>query len=163
MKNVKINGITTEHYKVTEDGQVYNSEGHKMTQFESNSGYLRVKLSRGVPRKMYSVHRIVAETYLENPKGYTVVNHKDCNRKNNSVENLEWCTHTYNNKYTYTIGGMKGTKRKPVHQFNLETGEYIRTWESPIEVTRAIGISHQNISKVCLGLRHHAGGYKWSY
>ena len=155
--------MTTEHYRVSRSGEIYNSEGHKMTQFETNSGYLRVKLSKGVPRKMYSVHRIVAETFLDNPESHPVVNHKDCNRHNNSVENLEWCTRSYNNMYAYTVGGMLGTKRKPVYQFDLNTKELIKKWDSPIDVTRAIGIASQNISKVCRGKRNHAGGYLWSY
>lgn len=52
------------------------------------------------PRKYYSIHRLVAEAYLDNPDNLPCVNHKDENRSNNSVNNLEWCTLEYNTKYS---------------------------------------------------------------
>lgn len=65
----------------------------------NNKGRLWVEL-RGGPRKYVLVHTLVAEAFIPNPNGYTQINHKDENPKNNDVRNLEWCTQAYNNKYS---------------------------------------------------------------
>ena len=61
--------------------------------------YLAVTLSKQGKRKMYSLHRLVAETFIPNPNNYPCVNHLDENKQNNSVDNLEWCTYKYNCNY----------------------------------------------------------------
>ena len=63
-------------------------------------GYLQVALSKfGESPKLYYLHRLVAETFIDNPNNYQYVNHKDENKLNNSIDNLEWCTASYNNSY----------------------------------------------------------------
>lgn len=64
-----------------------------------NSGYVSVNLTKNKIQKKYLLHRLVAEHFLPNPKNYEVVNHKDENRLNNVVFNLEWCDRSYNQKY----------------------------------------------------------------
>lgn len=64
-----------------------------------NSGYVSVNLTKNKIQKKYLLHRLVAEHFLPNPKNYEVVNHKDENRLNNVVFNLEWCDRIYNQKY----------------------------------------------------------------
>lgn len=63
------------------------------------NGYHYVQIPIGYLWKVKSVHRIVAEAFVGNPNGYPVVNHKDENRLNNRVDNLEWCTAKYNSSY----------------------------------------------------------------
>lgn len=70
-----INGKENEFYYVDTLGNVENVEGHVMTQFKTRNGYMRVKLSRGTKRGMYLVHRIVAETFIDNPDELPIVNH----------------------------------------------------------------------------------------
>lgn len=65
----------------------------------SSNGYKQVHLSKDGESKIYRVHRLVAEAFIDNPNGYPEVNHKDENRANNQADNLEWCTHQYNNSY----------------------------------------------------------------
>ena len=78
------------------DGRVYFYEGQVLIPSTDTSGYYHVVLYKnGIP-KTYRVHRLVALTYLDNPNNYPCVNHKDCNRQNNDLENLEWCTQEYN-------------------------------------------------------------------
>lgn len=67
--------------------------------------YLGVCLSKGKSRKCYLIHRLVADAFIPNPNGYPQINHKDENKFNNIVENLEWCTAKYNDNY-----GSRNTK-----------------------------------------------------
>jgi hypothetical protein len=67
------------------------------------NGYNRIMLSDKSKRKNKYVHRLVAETFIPNPNNLPYVNHKDANRKNNSVENLEWCNNQQNIKHRYEI------------------------------------------------------------
>lgn len=113
-------------YFVTKDGKVFstfraggvnhrieNAPPKELTQTRDARGYSRVciQVDRYV-QKRFSVHRLVAETYLPNPKPeeYTVIHHKDKNPLNNNVENLEWCTHKQNCLYSrHNIGQNKAT------------------------------------------------------
>lgn len=75
-------------------------------------GHHRVAICINGKAKKYLVHRLVAEAFLENPNNYPVINHKDENPNNNRADNLEWCTHSYNNNYNgrnIKIGEIRGT------------------------------------------------------
>ena len=66
---------------------------------KDKKGYLKINLWKNNKSKMFLVHRIVAETFILNPNNLPQVNHKDENKSNNCVENLEWCSQKYNNNY----------------------------------------------------------------
>lgn len=70
-------------------------------------GYLRVRLKNGSTDKNYFIHRLVANTFIPNPNNLPQVNHKDENPQNNIAENLEWCTHIYNQLYGTRIERIK--------------------------------------------------------
>ncbi len=67
------------------------------------NGYKRVSLHKNNKQKNYFVHRLVAMTFIPNPNNLPLVNHKDENKTNNSVDNLEWCTQKYNINYGSAI------------------------------------------------------------
>ena len=94
--------------------------GKMMQATDNGSGYLRIKLSKNNKSRRVMVHRIVADAFLLNPKKYRVVNHKDGNKKNNALENLEWCTHSYNNLHARKIGLIDVEKMRKI---NSETGK----------------------------------------
>lgn len=73
-------------------------------------GYLGVNLGKNGIRKRYRVHRLVAETFLENSDNLPVINHKDGNKLNNNIDNLEWCSVAYNTQHSYNIG-LEKTKK----------------------------------------------------
>lgn len=87
-------------YAVTEDGQVYSYRRKKyLKPALIGHGYLRVCLCKGQEKKNFFIHRLVAEAYLPNPNNLPEVNHKDENKLNNCVENLEWLTSKENANY----------------------------------------------------------------
>lgn len=82
-------------YQVSNLGRVSNYR-KIMKPYTNNSGYKCIDLTTNSTRKKYLVHRLVAETFLENPEQFKVVNHIDGNKHHNSVDNLEWCTNSMN-------------------------------------------------------------------
>ena len=161
-KILKYNGIEIPHYSVDVEGNVYLTDtGAVMTKHRTHNGYDRVKLSVGIERKLYLVHRLVASTFIENPDNLPVVNHINGIRHDNRVENLEWCNNSHNQKERFKT--HKGTKRKPIAMIDRITGNIIRVFDSPIDAKNELGIANQNISKCANGKRNHAGGYGWRY
>lgn len=84
-------------YEVSNLGRVRNKRTNKvLIPYTSETGYLKVKLCENTIRKNERVHRLVALAFIDNPNKYSEVNHKDGDKTNNTVENLEWCTRQYN-------------------------------------------------------------------
>ena len=133
-------------------------------------GYLFVDLSKYGKQKAFLVHRLVAEAFIPNPENLQQINHKDEDKTNNCVWNLECCDYQYNNNYgTHNKRSAEartnGKCSKRVLQINKDTGEVIREWISLSEVYRQLGYLQENISKCCLGKPHFntAYGFKWKY
>lgn len=124
--------------------------------------YYSVNLSKYGKIKHLRVHRLVAEAFLENPNSLPQINHKDENKLNNCVENLEWCSCRYNQNYGSRKTKRLHTKTKKISQYDLENN-FIKTYYSLSEASRQIKISRQAISKCALGKLKTCGGYKWKY
>lgn len=129
-------------------------------------GYLHVVLSKNNKQKNFYVHRLVAEAFISNPHNYPCVNHKDENPLNNNVENLEWCTASYNSNYgtrneRMSKSKINGKRSKIVIQYNLD-GTFVREWPSAMECERN-GFEHSLIIYCCQGKRKTHKGFKWSY
>lgn len=145
-------------------------KGRLMKQHKKKNGYLQVCLRRQKIGKQYLVHRLVATAFLPNPDGLPVVNHKDENKENNSVENLEWCTQSYNNAYgdghkmrcTNARDGAIAKTAKPVLQYSLD-GVFIAEYFSAMEAGRKTGFRQGGISSCCNGSQKTAYGFKWRY
>ena len=130
-------------------------------------GYLKVRLCKNGKQKNFFVHRLVTETFIPNPDNLPEVNHKDENKENNHVENLEWCDRKYNINYgTRNKRSAKtntnGKCSKPVLQLSL-TDEFIKEWESSSEIYRQLGYCNSYICKCCKGKYESAYGFKWKY
>lgn len=111
-------------------------------------GYKKVSLSNGrtIKKKLVSVHRIVATGFLPNPLGLPQVNHKDGNKLNNTVNNLEWCTPSGNILHAFAHGLSKRSNRIKVK--NVKTGE---VFDSITEAAKTIGKSDTMLRKYLSG------------
>lgn len=149
-----------ENYQVSNYGSV-KSLGNGKTRKEkvlkptkNKDGYLRVGLCKQGKRKMYLVHRLVTSAFIENPNNYEEVNHKDEDKTNNKVENLEWCDHKYNINY--------GTRTEKISKqvMCIETGV---VYSSTMEVERQLGYFQTYIASVCNGKNKTAYKFHWCY
>ena len=121
-------------------------------------GYYKIMLYNDSARKTFRLHRLVAEAFIPNLDNKPEVNHKDENKKNNCVENLEWIRHIDNCNY--------GTRNKRLSRKLLQyskDGEFIKEWQSAVEVKRVLGIDHGNIARCCKGRYKSAGNFIWKY
>ena len=136
--------------------------------FKTKNGYIRVKLWKNGKSKNFLVHRLVAIAFIDNPNNFRCVNHKDENKENNYVENLEWCDHKYNVNFGNHKIKVSNTQKnrkdlsKPIIQIDLE-GNIINQYPSIKEAARYNNLFHSNISKVLLGKNKTCGGYIWKY
>ena len=110
-----------------------------------NNGYYAVSLSKNNKHKIFLIHKLVAQAFIKNPNNYKCINHKDENKSNNYIDNLEWCNHKHNNNYGNHNKRIAEALGKKV--LCTETGI---VYKSMVEVERQMGIAHNSISKVCL-------------
>ena len=91
-------------YQVSTFGRVRNSSGLILKTYTINSGYESIKFTENYARKSHLVHRLVANNFLVRQQNHTEVNHIDCNKHNNTVDNLEWCTGSENKQHAIAAG-----------------------------------------------------------
>lgn len=129
--------------------------------------YVKVKLYKNSKGKTFPVHRLVAKAFIANGENKKEVNHIDCNKYNNNVSNLEWCTRAENHLHKCKNGlnnvenAIEKNKIKIV-QMTLENNP-IKVFSSMSEAGRALNISVSNICNVCKGKLKQTGGYKFKY
>lgn len=141
----------------------FNQNYHFLKPNISNNGYEQVTLyNKSRERHKYLVHKLVAEAFLSNPHNYPCVNHKDENKLNNSVDNLEWCTYKHNNNYGTARIRARITKSRPVSQYTLE-GIWIASYVSPSIAADIIGCDRHRITDCCNGKTSSALGYLWEW
>lgn len=131
---------------------------------KSNRGYLQVCLTKNGKSKTFLVHRLVAKTFIENVCNKSQVNHIDGNKENNSVNNLEWCTSSENNKHAFILGLNKSQNIRKVNQYD-KNGNFIKQWNCITDFFRKnnINLKSSNITNCCKGRRKTAYGYIWKY
>ena len=171
-------------YEVSECGDIYSiKSGRTLNAWDSGNGYLRVELfDKHHKNKQLHVHRIVAAAFIPNPHDLPYVNHKDQNKANNAVSNLEWCTAKYNTNYGDAVirrsksaewyykserckaamSTVGKSRSKPVMQYDTD-GNLISEYPSASEASRATGIHISNIFYSCKGRTKHPNQFIWRY
>ena len=121
-------------------------------------GYKITTLTYNNVRKDFKVHRLVAYMFLTKQKQFNIVNHKDENKANNHVNNLNWTCNRENINY-----GKRNKKiSKPINQYDLD-GNFIRTWDSIHQVEKTIGYDSSSICKCLKNKTKTSYGYIWKY
>ena len=173
-----------EKYQVSNLGRMINlnyrntGRAKLMKPFDNGNGYLCVNLYKNREYKKCLVHRLIAETFLENPENKSEVNHIDEDKTNNFVflnedgsidkekSNLEWSTPKENLNHgtrneRIRKANTNGKLSKQVLQFTL-SGEFIREWPSVMECGRN-GFNQGHVADCCRGERKSHKGFKWCY
>ena len=152
-------------YLVSNLGNIKSVKTGKLkSKCDNGRGYQVVNLYKNGKQKMHTVHRLVATAFIENPENLPEVNHKDENKKNNSIENLEWCTTEYNQKY--------GTRLQRLSKSNIENTSKNKKvicvetgviYKGAREAARKLSKNtHSGITYACRN-NSTAYGYHWKY
>lgn len=139
--------------------------------YKTKTGYLKVWLYKNGEKKKYSIHRLVAMAFIDNPENKPCVNHIDNNRENNNVNNLEWCTYKENSQWAEIQGRREFTKEwrakisatrktKPVIGIDDEGNEI---FFAKVRDVKKGGFDPKAIIRCCKGLQHKSKGYIWKY
>lgn len=148
------------HCKDPNKFQYNHYKGQLLKCHKINSGYLVISLTKNHKAKKFLVHRLVAETFLE-PKLGKQVNHKDENKLNNVLSNLEWCTPSYNTTYKdkHIKTGLKNSK--PVYQYD-ENKKLINAFKSCKQASEIIKVPRKKIYTAC-ETKKTFNNFVWSY
>lgn len=141
----------------------------------SKRGYLVYNIPIKSKTKSFLAHRLVGIYFIPNTDGKPQINHKDGDKKNNKVSNLEWVTNSQNGIHAFRTGLRKHTdkqklgilkynhsKRKEVHQYSLG-GIYIQSFESIVLANDKTGVSKSAISGCCRKVEKTAGSFVWTF
>ena len=163
-----------DNYTVTSDGKIYNKTGKELKPDKTHDGYLRVTLYSNGKSVHRPVHRLVAETFIPNPKNKSTINHIDGDKTNNNIYNLEWNTRSENSKHAYSNGlnhchFTDEERKRGQHNNALKTRKPVRIVEtneefaSATECAKTKGFDVGNIASCCNGNRKKHKGYHFEW
>lgn len=151
-------------YEVSTKGRIRNARNLNIITYRHIDvcGYIETKMYREGRRIRYPIHRLVAIAFLINPNSYDTVNHKDEIKTNNDVNNLEWCSRSYNTTYGTAVERRTAVGRRhfvPVIQIDAD-GNIVARYNSISEAARA-GFNKQMVYNCIHGINGTHRGYRW--
>ncbi len=150
-----------EKYQISNLGRIRNEKTKRILKKRLRTdGYEEIRLQIHSRKTSHSVHRLVAQAFIPNPNDFPQVNHKDKNRANNRVENLEWATQSMNIKHSIETGAKR--YKRAVWRRDLEGGNEV-IFNSIKEAAKVTECDSSSISKCVNGKQKTAGGYEWGY
>ena len=142
-------------------------------QINKRNGYVYQMLYKNGKEKLLRVHRLVAMAFLSNPNNLPQVNHKDGNKQNNSVDNLEWCEQSYNMKHAFKTGlekpsekqkaAVRKTNEKKRKRVVRTMGDEKNEYESATVAARKNNVGISTICRYCNKKRMPKDGASWQY
>lgn len=147
-------------YQVSNLGNVKSVKKDKKLSILKSGRYNHLSLSKNGTIKNHSIHRLVAQAFIPNPNNYNIINHKDENTRNNCVDNLEWCSQSYNINYGTRKEKVKNKLSISINQYDMDNN-FIKKWNCMQDAIKFYNNFH--ICSVCKGLRKSASGYIWRY
>ncbi len=165
--------VLNSHYSITKEWVIINTETGLIMKSRIVNGYKVITLTILKKRKTYYIHRLLAFAYIPNPDNKPHINHKDKNRLNNDLDNLEWVTQSENNKHSW-IWRVQSTNQKIASSINWRNNwitvyQFSKQWiliaqyNSTREASKITNIAHTSIWYVCNWKRKTAGKFTWSY
>ena len=161
MTNLIINNIETD-YMIDEDGNIYSKKTNKyLSGTIYNTGYKMVRLTINKEKKGYAVHRLVAQTFLPNPNNLSIVNHKDGDKTNNNVNNLEWVSQSQNRQHAIDtrISKLAFGKRNKIENINIENNLEWKQYKNTNYFISKNGEVYNNKTKILLKQTPNKSGY----
>lgn len=158
-------------YQVSNLGNVKSYKQNKIKYLNKRitpKGYIEFKLTKNGKSNYYKAHRLVAQAFIPNPNNLPQVNHIDCNKQNNCIDNLEWCTNSENQIHAYKNGlqpkrcGLNSSRCRAVNQYTI-TGEFIKHWDYIKQASDALNIPHNYIVRCCRGVYKTTQGFIFRY
>lgn len=146
-------------YMVSDDGYVFSLRTGKLLKpNRKKTGYLEVTLAKNNRLTYRQLHRLIAEAFIPNPENKPQVNHKNGDKTDNRVCNLEWVTGSENQRHRYEVLGQRGGRSKPV--VCIETGE---TYPSAKTAADVLKLQRTSITCCCRGTRNTAGNLHFKF
>lgn len=155
-----------ENYEISNMGRVRNKHGRIMKIHTNQTGYRQVPMSKDGKGYLKCVHKLVAEAFIDNPRGCTEVNHIDEDKSNNRADNLEWCTHQENILHGTCIKRAveKRKERYPARKIlAIFPDNSTRCFASASVASKELGIDESGIRTVLSGNRQKYLGTRWLY
>lgn len=153
-----------ENYFIYPNGSIFNSKKNTFLKpYRDAVGYYSVGLTKNGNTKYFRLHRLLAIYFIKNTYNKKYVNHKDGNKLNYSLDNLEWVTSQENRRHDIDILGHKPYKINPKDNFKKVIRNDGKVYLSITEAAKDIKLSLASISQCLKGRRPTAGGYKFIY
>jgi len=149
-------------YEASNTGYIRRTNTKRVLKIHNRNGYPSICMSVNDKRKTFHIHKLIALTFLPNLNNLPVINHKDGNKENNNITNLEWCSYKNNTSHALKTKLTKPFTKK-VEQYSYDGKTLIKVYNSIREAEKHTGIGNKLISAVCRGQKPTAHKFRWKY